>query len=51
MLDLDMGRYAAFVWPSFAVSAAVLLWLLIDSVARARRWKREAERREQELKR
>lgn len=51
MLDLDMGKYAAFVWPAWGISAAVLLWAVADTLARARRWKREALRREDELKR
>ena len=29
MLHLDMGKYAAFVWPVYAISAAVLIWMLI----------------------
>ncbi len=33
---LDMGGYGVFVWPSFAVSAAVLGVLLVVSL-RARR--------------
>ncbi len=44
-LDLDMGRYAAFVWPAYAITALVLAWMVLDSLARARRWRREAERR------
>lgn len=48
MPDFDMGRYGAFVWPAFAVSAAVLFWMIADTLARARRWKREAERHEAE---
>jgi heme exporter protein D len=48
MMDLDMGRYAAFIWPAFALSAAVLAGLAWDSLARARRWRREAERRERD---
>ncbi len=44
MLHLDMGRYAAYVWPVYAISAAVLAALVVDSLARARRWRREAER-------
>lgn len=50
MLDFDMGRYGAFVWPSFAISAAVLLWMIVDSTLRARRWKREVERLDVERK-
>ncbi len=45
-LDLDMGRYAAFVWPAFAASALVIGALVADTLARARRWRREAERLE-----
>ena len=44
-MDLDAGRYAAFVWPAYAVSAAVIGALVADTLWRARRWRREAERR------
>ncbi len=47
MLHLDMGRYAAFVWPVYAISAAALVWMVVDSLGRARRWRREVERLEQ----
>lgn len=47
-LDLDPGAYAPYVWPAYAVTAAVLLWLVLDSLGRARRWRREVERRERE---
>ena len=43
MLDLDAGKYAAFVWPAFAVSALFLAAMIADSLARARRWKRAVE--------
>ena len=36
-----MGGYAAFIWPSYGIAALVLIGLLIDSWAGARR--REAE--------
>jgi len=45
-LDLDMGRYAAFVWPAFGLSLLVIGALVADTLARARRWRREAERLE-----
>jgi len=38
---LDMGGYAAFVWPAFGISAAVLVGLLISSLHGLRA--REAE--------
>ena len=44
-MDLDAGAYAAFVWPAYGVSALVIGALVVDSWARARRWRREAERR------
>ncbi len=47
-LDLEFGRYAAYVWPAFGVTAAVLGALVIDSLWRGRRWKRELERLEAE---
>lgn len=45
MLDFDTGKYAAYVWPSFAVSALFLAAMIADSLARARRWKREVKAR------
>ena len=44
MLHLDMGRYAAFVWPAYGVTALVLLWMVFDSLGRARRWRIQAGR-------
>ena len=44
MLDLDMGKYAVFVWPAYAVSAVVIAAMIADSLARARRWKALARR-------
>ena len=46
MIDLDMGKYAAFVWPAYAASAIVLGAMVAQTLAAARRWKAEAERRE-----
>ena len=28
---LEMGGYAAFVWPAFAIAAAVMIALVVDS--------------------
>ncbi len=47
-LDLDPGVYGAYVWPAYAVTAAVLLGLVLDSLGRARRWRREVRKRERE---
>lgn len=45
MLDFDAGKYAAYVWPAFAITALAFGWMIADSLARARRWKREVEAR------
>jgi len=42
-MDFDMGKYAPYVWPAYAVVAVVFAWMVADSLARARRWKRKAE--------
>jgi heme exporter protein D len=44
ILDFDAGRYAVYVWPAFAISASAFGWMIVDSLAQARRWKRELER-------
>lgn len=46
MLDLDAGKYAAFVWPAMGVTVIVFIWMIADSLLRARRWRREVERLE-----
>ena len=35
--NLDVGRYAVFIWPAYGVSALVLMGLLVDSLMRATR--------------
>lgn len=42
---IEGAGYAAYVWPAWSLSAAVLLGLALDSLRRARRWRRAAERR------
>ncbi|WP_085881636.1 heme exporter protein CcmD [Oceanibacterium hippocampi] len=41
-----MGGYAAYVWPAFAITAAVLVTLLLQSRARLRRDERLLEQLE-----
>ena len=41
-------KYAAFVWPAYGVTALVFVWMVIDTLVRAARWRRRAERLEQE---
>lgn len=47
--DFDAGKHAIYLWPAFAVSAAAFVWLIGDSLAMARRWRRETERLQAEL--
>jgi heme exporter protein D len=46
MIDLDMGRYAAFVWPAWGLSALVLAALAARALVAARRWSAELKRLE-----
>ena len=48
MPDLDMGKYAAFVWPAWAISALVLGALAARVLIAARRWSAELKRLEAE---
>ena len=45
---MDMGRYAAFVWPAYAISAAGFIWMIADTFLRARRARGEVTRLEAE---
>lgn len=38
------GRYGAYIWPAYGLSLVGLLGLALDTVLRARRWRREADR-------
>ena len=42
----DLGKYAVYVWPAYAITATVLLGMIWASLSRARRWRRETERLE-----
>jgi heme exporter protein D len=41
--NLETGKYAAFIWPAYAVTAVVLGGLVASSLAHARRWRRRAQ--------
>ncbi len=43
-MDFDAGKYAAYVWPAFGAVAVVFGWMIADSLAKARKWRREAEK-------
>ncbi len=48
---LDLGKYAIYVWPAYGITAVVMIGMVWDSLARARRWRRETERREKAVER
>ncbi len=48
MLDFNAGKYAIFVWPAYGFTVLVLGALIADTLLRARRWRREVEKREAE---
>jgi heme exporter protein D len=50
MLDFNAGKYAVFVWSAYGVTAAASIALIVDTLVRARRWRRAAERGEREAK-
>jgi len=44
MLDLDAGKYAAFVWPAYAITALVFLGMIVFALNQSRRWRKRAEK-------
>lgn len=40
---MHVGRYAAYIYPAYALSAAALVWMVADSLLRARSWKAKAQ--------
>jgi heme exporter protein D len=44
---LEMGGYAQYVWPAYAVTAAVLVGMLVESLAAYRRNRRQLDALEQ----
>ena len=46
MPNLELGKYAFYIWPPYLISVLVIGALVVDTLLRARRWKREVEKRE-----
>jgi len=44
MPDFDAGKYAAYIWPAYILTAGFFVWATASSLVSARRWRREAER-------
>jgi heme exporter protein CcmD len=38
-----MGQYGAYIWPAVGATVVVIGWAIVDSLLRARRWKRRVE--------
>ena len=45
---MSHDKYALFVWPAYAITALVFAWMVVDTVIRAGRWRRQAERAEED---
>lgn len=48
-MDFDAGKYAVYIWPAFGITAAAFAWMIVDSLAQARRWKAELARLQAQL--
>jgi heme exporter protein D len=46
MPNFELGKYALYIWPPYLISVLVIGALVIDTLLRTRRWKREVERLE-----
>ena len=46
MPNFELGKYAFYIVPPYVISAVVIGALIFDTLLRARRWKREVEKRE-----
>ena len=44
-----MGKYALYVWPAYGISAVVVGLMTLDTLLRARKWRLEVKRREEQL--
>ncbi len=41
---LAAGRYGAYIWPAYGVTLLGFAWMIADTLGRARRWRRKADR-------
>lgn len=42
MPDLNFGKYAAYVWPAYIITALVFAGLIVGALRHASYWKRRA---------
>jgi heme exporter protein D len=50
-LLLPGGKYAVYIWPAYAVTVLAFAWMVLDTLLRARRWRRRARELEDERRR
>ncbi|WP_394762126.1 heme exporter protein CcmD [Phenylobacterium sp.] len=43
MPNFEVGKYAAYIWPAYAITAAVFGFLIVGALMHARRWRKRAE--------
>lgn len=43
MFDFDYGSYAPYIWSAFAITGAVLGWMVVDTLLAARRTAAQAK--------
>ena len=43
MPDLHAGKYAAYIWPAYGITALVFAVLIVGALLHARRWRRKAD--------
>ncbi len=44
MPNLELGKYAGYILPAYAITVVIVAAIVADTLARTARWKREAER-------
>jgi heme exporter protein D len=43
-ISFEVDRYGPYIWPAFGLTALVLGGLIVQTLASAGRWRRQAER-------
>ena len=46
MPNFELGKYAVYIVPPYLISAGVIAALVVDTLLRTARWKREVDKRE-----
>ncbi len=46
---LEMGNYGSYVWPSYGLSAFIMIWLVMSTLRRLRAREQELARRQGEF--